>query len=653
VAENTLLLKIMGNSKNAQQAVKALDKEVGGLSKSGSLMTGAFAAAGAALLIAFGKKSVAAYQDSQLQLLKLQNTIANMPKLAGSSTAAFEEQAAAIQKVTAADGDAIIAGQAMLGTFSTTEDQILGLTPLVVDYARKFGVDLVDANKAVGKAMDGQIGALKKQGVSIDAAMFATDRYGAIVSALRNQVGGFAESEAASGVAASERLGVAFEDLQENIGEMLAPTVVSVTNKMTDMVNAINDMSPEAKKAAANTTLWAGGLLAVFAGGAKLIGWGKTWQTAVGPAVSSAFAKASGAATGLNASISTLPGVASIAASGMLSALGPVAPAIANLFPSEATGAEAAHGLVWSQTRSIEDMTAAVDHGVVSWKQIEDEVNKTDTAFLSGAARAEILAAATAGMASSASGAAGAIANETSEVDELQRAMDGSMVTMDDYSGKQRSLTEQGWDKEKADIAVRKAQDDYSEAVKKSGVKSDEAKLAFIRLKEAELAAKDATYDYVEARAVFNAGTPWMVTQAGKQAAAVKAIGTAAGQAAQKLSALAGFNVTNPGAKYGGVQIPQHAKGAFNPGIPEHDIWGEDGPEVKIPLSEKYSSEAASLFAKTASILGKRVAGMSSGGVVVQMGDNYGSRSDAAFIEQAAARGVHMALATAGYPGGF
>jgi len=298
-------------------------------------------------------------------------------------------------------------------------------------------------------------------------------------------------------------------------------------------------------------------------------------------------------------------------------------------------------------------MTAAVDHGVVSWKQIEDEVNKTDTAFLSGAARAEILAAATAGMASSASGAAGAIANETSEVDELQRAMDGSMVTMDDYSGKQRSLTEQGWDKEKADIAVRKAQDDYSEAVKKSGVKSDEAKLAFIRLKEAELAAKDATYDYVEARAVFNAGTPWMVTQAGKQAAAVKAIGTAAGQAAQKLSALAGFNVTNPGAKYGGVQIPQHAKGAFNPGIPEHDIWGEDGPEVKIPLSEKYSSEAASLFAKTASILGKRVAGMSSGGVVVQMGDNYGSRSDAAFIEQAAARGVHMALATAGYPGGF
>src|SRR5678815_5375584 len=134
---------------------------------------------GVAALAGLGAMAKAS-EDANLSVVKLQNTIDKMPKLAGQGSKQFLDLADSIQSVTAADGDAIVEAEALLGTFQLTADEIKGVTPLVVDYARKFGIDIPDAAIQVGKALDGQVGALKRNGVSIDEVLFKTDRYRAV-----------------------------------------------------------------------------------------------------------------------------------------------------------------------------------------------------------------------------------------------------------------------------------------------------------------------------------------------------------------------------------------------------------------------------------------------------------------------------------------
>lgn len=185
-----------------------------------------------------------ASEDAHRSQLLLQNTIDNMPALAGESVDAFNEQAQAIQSVTAADGDAIIAAQAMLGTFRMTGDEIRGLTPLVVDYARKFGVDLTSAAIQVGKAIDGQSGALRRNGVSIDETLFATDRYAAVQQALAEQVGGFAEAEGATFAGSLERIKNQLGDLAEGIGVGVVDAISSVTGPLGNFTAKVQAADP-------------------------------------------------------------------------------------------------------------------------------------------------------------------------------------------------------------------------------------------------------------------------------------------------------------------------------------------------------------------------------------------------------------------------
>lgn len=172
------------------RATTRSEKLATGFMRTGTILVGAAAVIGVGL---FGMAK--GFEGAQLAEIKLQNTIENMPRLSGASAEGFIKQAEALEKVTAADADHIIEAQALLGTFNLTAKEIKGITPLVVDYARKFGTDIPSASIQVGKALDGQMGALKRNGVSIDENLFKTDRYAAVQKALRDQVGGFAEQE--------------------------------------------------------------------------------------------------------------------------------------------------------------------------------------------------------------------------------------------------------------------------------------------------------------------------------------------------------------------------------------------------------------------------------------------------------------------------
>ena len=137
------------------------------MSKVGVGMIGVGAVIGGALF-----KASEAAGKAELAQLKLENSVKNSSKVAKGSAEEFEALAKSIQSKTAASRIDIIAGEAQLVQMGADTQQVKTLTPLIVDLARKKGMDLVAANTAVGKALNGTAGGLARMGVIVDQTAF-------------------------------------------------------------------------------------------------------------------------------------------------------------------------------------------------------------------------------------------------------------------------------------------------------------------------------------------------------------------------------------------------------------------------------------------------------------------------------------------------
>jgi polyhydroxyalkanoate synthesis regulator phasin len=235
------------------------------LTQMGAVMIGV-----GAVLVGGAIKAAQAFEEEQLAVLKLQNTIDSMPKLAGATTDAFLEQAAALQKSTKFADDQTIAAQAMLGTFHLTEQQILSLMPLVQDYAAKFSVDLVDASKQVGKAVMGQRGALQRNGVLLDENAYKADKFSAVMEALRENAGGFANQEAQTMSGQLEILRNRFGDVTEAVGQGAAGAFGIMLTPVRGVLELLQNM-PSAVSNAVGGFAAFGGVGLIFAGAASIM----------------------------------------------------------------------------------------------------------------------------------------------------------------------------------------------------------------------------------------------------------------------------------------------------------------------------------------------------------------------------------------------
>jgi hypothetical protein len=209
---------------------------------------GAVATAGVAAVGLF--KMAKASEEAALMGERLDNTLANQGQLAGANRQAFVDLAEALQRTTAADADAIVGAEALLGQFGLTERQILELTPLVVDLSRKLGIDLDTAAKMVGKSVDGSATALKRAGITVNATRFETDAYGATMEGLRNTVGGFAEQEGSRLSGRLTSLGNQFEDVAEEVGVGVVSAFEKVTPAISGTLDALNGVDGATKGAA-------------------------------------------------------------------------------------------------------------------------------------------------------------------------------------------------------------------------------------------------------------------------------------------------------------------------------------------------------------------------------------------------------------------
>lgn len=187
----------------------------------------AFAASTAAI-VAFGASSLNAAVEAETSQAKLNDAFERFPKLADVNIEALRDLNTEMGKKTKFDDDSLASGQAILANFDLTGKQILGLTPLLADYAAKTGQDVPGAAEKLGKSFMGNTKALKELGINYKSTGDKAKDVVNITNLLREKVGGFAEKEGKTSAGQVAILKNQFGELQEAIGAKLIPILMKV-----------------------------------------------------------------------------------------------------------------------------------------------------------------------------------------------------------------------------------------------------------------------------------------------------------------------------------------------------------------------------------------------------------------------------------------
>ena len=237
----TLKLSILGDIDQLKKSlttgsneVQGFGNKLGDFSKKAGL---AFAAAGAAAAAYAGKLLIdgvkSAIEDEAAQA-KLATTLQNVTGATNAQIAAVEDY---ITKTALANGvtdDKLRPSLDRLirSTKDTTKAQ--ELQSLALNISAGTGKDLQAVSEALGKAYDGNLGALKKLGVGIDDSIIKSKNFDAAAAALSKTFEGQASKQAETFQGKMARLNVAFDEAKETVGSYVLDALTPLVSGFVD-----------------------------------------------------------------------------------------------------------------------------------------------------------------------------------------------------------------------------------------------------------------------------------------------------------------------------------------------------------------------------------------------------------------------------------
>jgi hypothetical protein len=238
----TLKLSILGDVDQLKKSlntgsteVQGFGNKIGDFSKKAGL---AFAAAGAAAaayagkLLIDGVKSAIADEAAQA---KLAATLENVTGATRNQISAVEDY---ITKTALANGvtdDQLRPSLDRLIRSTRDVTKAQELQSLALDIAAGTGKDLSAVSEALGKAYDGNLGALRRLGVGIDDSIIKSKNFDAAALALSKTFEGQASRQAETFEGKMARLSIAFDEAKETVGsyvlDALTPLISGFVNK--------------------------------------------------------------------------------------------------------------------------------------------------------------------------------------------------------------------------------------------------------------------------------------------------------------------------------------------------------------------------------------------------------------------------------------
>ena len=222
--------------KGGQDEIESFGSKVGDFGKKAGL---AFAAAGiaaaayASKLLIDGVESAIADEAAQA---KLATTLKNVTGATDNQIAATEKY---ILKTSLANGitdDQLRPSLERLlrATKDVAESQ--RLQTLALDIAAGSGKSLEAVSNALGKAYEGNSGALAKLGVGLSAAQLKTMSMDDVTKALATTFGGQAAEKADTFAGKMDRLKVAFDEGKETVGSFVLDAITPMVNTFVNQV---------------------------------------------------------------------------------------------------------------------------------------------------------------------------------------------------------------------------------------------------------------------------------------------------------------------------------------------------------------------------------------------------------------------------------
>lgn len=238
----TLKLSILADIDNLKKNLGSGSKEVEGFGsklggfakKAGTAFAVAGAAAGAyaATLLVDGVKS--AIEDEAAQA-KLATTLKNVTGATTNQIKAVEDYITQTALANGITDDQLRPSLDRLIRSTKDATKAQELQSLALDIAAGTGKDLSAVSEALGKAYDGNLGALKKLGVGIDDSIIKSKNFDAAAAALSKTFEGQASQQAETFAGKMARLNVAFDEAKETVGsyvlDAITPLVSNIVNK--------------------------------------------------------------------------------------------------------------------------------------------------------------------------------------------------------------------------------------------------------------------------------------------------------------------------------------------------------------------------------------------------------------------------------------
>ena len=254
------LKKFTGPLGSAKRDLNNFDNGLTGFSNKLSSMVGpalltAGVAAGA-LAVKLGVEGVQAAADDEVALAKLSSQMENMgfaPFIDSTNRAIGAMQA---QYGVSED----ILRPAFARLLSSTNDvaQAQSLLKLAMDVSAGTGKSLDTVTQALGKAYDGNTGALGRLGVGIDKATLKSGDLNAITGILSDRFGGTAQANANTFKGSLDRLTLQAGELQEAFGRGVLNSFTKVEGKTDDLITRMGELEPKLEtlgETAGNTAL--------------------------------------------------------------------------------------------------------------------------------------------------------------------------------------------------------------------------------------------------------------------------------------------------------------------------------------------------------------------------------------------------------------
>jgi len=247
----TLKLSILGDVDQLKKSlntgsteVQGFGNKLGDFSKKAGL---AFAAAGAAAAAYAGKLLIdgvkSAIEDEAAQA-KLATTLQNVTGATNAQIAAVEDYITQTALANGVTDDQLRPSLDRLIRSTKDATKAQELQSLALDIAAGTGKDLGAVSEALGKAYDGNLGALKRLGVGIDDSIIKSKNFDAAAAALSKTFEGQASKQAETFQGKMARLTVAFDEAKETVGSYVLDALTPLVSNFVDKgIPAITDFA--------------------------------------------------------------------------------------------------------------------------------------------------------------------------------------------------------------------------------------------------------------------------------------------------------------------------------------------------------------------------------------------------------------------------